>query len=248
MRPLIIGMGPAKVYPTDAWHPLSPSTANLSYLIVGDYLGWPMVEDHFDAVNLNRNWYHDDQMNEDTILPSDGEETLKTRAQAGDLNGGRLVFLLGKKVTDFVFNFLRSNDSTLAGNAWNQLPRCKGYHLCIEDRDARVDKPTGYYNFTAIPLWHPRNLTAPGARMPSGWQQQMSNTLRSAAGLTERSFVPPPGKAGLQITDIDRNHRKRYFSRYQMELTQADLAALQQQLFPSRWTSPIVPLSPAGLV
>lgn len=246
-KPLIIGMGPAQPYPGDAWHPLSPSTANLSYLIVGDFLGWPTVEDHFDAINLNRFWHRPDAQDRDDILASHARETLKAHAQAGGLMD-RPVFLLGEKVTNFVFSFLRDSASPLGGDAWRHLPKCAGHRLCIDDREARRDERTGYYDCVAMPVWHPRNVTAPGFRMPHRWQQRMSDALRSAAGLPSLPFVAPPGKASLRITDINRAHRRRYFDRYQMELTQHDLAALEHHLFPSRWTSAIVPLRRAGLI
>lgn len=240
MKPLIIGMGPAAPYPTDAWHPLSPSTANLAYLILGDFLGWPTVEDHFDAINLNRLWHRRDGTR-DAILPSHAKETLRAHGEAEGLTHGRPVFLLGQEVTNFVFGFLRDRRSALAVDAWKQLDKCVGHRLCIQDPDARRDEPAGFYDIVAVPVWHPRNLTAARARLPSGWQQRMMNTLRSAGGLSAAAFVPPLGKAGLRVTDMERGHRKRYFDTYQMELTSSDLALLERRLFPWRSAGAIPP-------
>jgi hypothetical protein len=191
MKPLIIGMGPAKSHPAVAWHPAARSTANLCYLISGDFSKRSILENHFTAIDLNQNWHREARSAWDSIWANDAEETLRTLISAKELRGGRKAFLLGEQVTNFVFGFMRRKGCALAEQGWHQLPKCAGYRLCIEDEEASVGKSLGYYDFVAIPVWHPRILTTLETKMPPGWQQRMMNTLRSASGLPSMKFRKP---------------------------------------------------------
>jgi hypothetical protein len=198
MKPLIIGMGPAKSHPTNAWHPAAVSTANLCYLISGDPSKLSMLESHFKAIDLNQNWHREEGHDWDSIWENDAKETLRMLIAAQELGRGRKVFLLGEQVTNFTFGFLRRKDCTLAVQGWRQLAKCLGYRLCIQDKEASVGKSLGYYDFVAIPVWHPRILTTLEAKMPPGWQQKMMNALRSAGGLQPMKFKRPHSQNLLQ--------------------------------------------------
>jgi hypothetical protein len=203
MKPLIIGMGPAKSYPTGAWHPAAVSTANLCYLISGDPSKRSILDDHFNVINLNQNWRREEGAAWDAILASDAEETLRALIAAKMLRGGRKAFLLGEQVTNFVFGFLRRKDCALALDGWRLLSKCVGHRLCTEDKAASVGKSPGYYDFVAIPVWHPRMLTTSEAKMPPGWQQKMMTALRSAGGLKPMKFKKPH----QQSLDLQRCER-----------------------------------------
>jgi hypothetical protein len=184
-------MGPAKSYPTDAWHPSAVSTANLCYLISGDPLKRSMLDSHYVTVDLNQNWHREEGSAWDSILANDAEVMLRTLIADRELRGGRKVFLLGELVTNFTFGFLRRKDCPLAQYGWRQLAKCIGYRLCIKDKEASVGKSLAYYDFVAIPVWHPRTLTTAEIKMPPGWQQKMMNALRSAGGLQAMKFKKP---------------------------------------------------------
>ncbi|XJJ66270.1 hypothetical protein WBP07_12455 [Novosphingobium sp. BL-8A] len=187
MKPLILGMGPCRSYPSDAWHPEALSTANLSRLIMGSTAKWPMVEHHFDLSDLNKRWYRVEGAG-DAILPDEAEATLRALVASGGLRGGRKAFLLGEQVTDFVFSFLRRPDHVLAANAWRTLPKGIGVRLRTSDPEARIGAMSGFYDFLAIPVWHPRILLDSEIRMPPGWQQKMMTVMRAAAGLPPMKF------------------------------------------------------------
>src|SRR5580693_4331438 len=188
MKPLIIGMGPARSHPTEAWHPAALSTQNLCHLILGDSSKRPVLDDHFEVINLNQNWHREEGSAWDSILPSEAEKTLRGLLAAKKLRGGRKAFLLGEQVTNFVFGFLRRRDCALALEGWRRLPKCVGHRLCIEDEDASVGKSLGYYDFVAIPVWHPRTVTTLEVKMPPGWQKKMAIALRSAGRVKSVKF------------------------------------------------------------
>lgn len=183
MKPLIIGMGPARSHPDDAWHPSAISTINLCYLIAGNFAEPSAIDRHFDAIDLNRRWHREPGSAFDSVLVGDAEQTLRSLIASGQLRSARKVFLLGEQVTDFVFASLRHEDCPLVRASWRQLPKCVGYRLGTADEDARIGQSRGYYDFVAIPMWHPRALSVPEGRMPRGWQQRAINAFRSAAGL-----------------------------------------------------------------
>lgn len=187
MKPLICGMGPSRLYETDPWHPKALSTVNLCRLITGTASGWGSVERHFDMIDLNASWYWLEGVG-DAIQPDEAEATLRALITRGGLRGGRKMFLLGEQVTNFVFGFLRCDESSLVANAWRSLPKCAGVRLRTDDCDARSSSAIGYYDFTVIPLWHPRILLNEHVKMPPGWQQRMMNAMRSAGGLPPMKF------------------------------------------------------------
>lgn len=190
MKPLVIGMGPTRSHPADAWHPEALSTANLCHLIMGPPARWPTVQSHFEVIDLNKRWYRIEGSPGDSLRTEDAEETLRALTTAGSLRGGRKAFLLGEQVTNFVLAFLQRSDSLLATDAWRKLPKCVGRRLRAGDPDASIGRVQGYYDFIAIPLWHPRILTTQEIRMPPGWQQRMMNALRAAAELKSMRFKP----------------------------------------------------------
>ena len=122
--------------------------------------------------------------------------TMKTLISNKLLRGGRKAFLLGEQVTNFVCGFLRGANSALAEDAWRKLPKCVGHRLRTDDTDARIGAAAGYYDFVAIPVWHPRILLDPEIRMPPGWRQRMMNAMRAASGLPPMKFKQPqhPGQ------------------------------------------------------
>ncbi|WP_132388658.1 hypothetical protein [Novosphingobium sp. PhB165] len=145
------------------------------------------MEAYFDVIDLNEHWHRADGAG-DVVHPVEAEVTLKTLVSSGGLRGGRKVFLLGEQVTNFMFASLRQVDSALAVDAWRKLPKCVGYRLRTDNDEARIGAVAGYYDFVAIPAWHPRILLDPEVRMPPGWQQKMMNAMRGAANLSPMKF------------------------------------------------------------
>jgi hypothetical protein len=155
---------------------------------MGASANWAAVKSHFEVIDLNEQWYRAEGSSGDSVRTSEAEETLRTLTVAGSLRCGRKAFLLGEQVTNFVLTFLRRPESSLATEAWRKLAKCAGYRLRANDTEASVGKVRGYYDFVAIPVWHPRILNAPEIRMPPGWQQRMMNALRAGAGLKQMKF------------------------------------------------------------
>lgn len=205
MRPLILGMGPNRSHPADPWHPKALTTANLCRLITGMSANWAEVECHFELADLNRHWHWVEGLG-DSIQPHEAEGTLRALIASGALRGGRKTFLLGEQVTNFVFAFLRRVDSPLVRDAWRKLPKCSGLRLRTDDAEARIGARLGYYDFVAIPVWHPRILLDREVRMPPGWQQRMMNTMRAAGGLSPAKFKQSQGPvlAGEKRSPGDR--------------------------------------------
>jgi hypothetical protein len=187
MKPLILGMGPSRLYPVDAWHPEALSTINLCRLILGAATSLPAVKHHFEVIDLNKRWFWIEGKG-DCIEPNEAEETLKLLIKNGELRSGRKAFLLGEQVTDFVFASLRRTECIFSKNAWRNLQKCEGVRLCTDDREARIGAAAGFYDFVAIPVWHPRILMDQAVQMPPGWQQRMMNAMRSAAKLSPFKF------------------------------------------------------------
>ena len=187
MKPLILGMGPNRSHPADPWHPSALSTANLCRLIMGTAANRSEVERHFEIADLNQRWHWVEGLG-DSIQPHEAKETLRVLIANGALRGGRKTFLLGEQVTNFLFAFLRRTDGSLARDAWRKLSKCSGLRLRTDDAEARIEARLGYYDFVAIPVWHPRILLDRDARMPPGWQQRMMNTMRAAGGLSPARF------------------------------------------------------------
>lgn len=205
MKPLILGMGPNRSHPADPWHPNALSTANLCRLITGIAGNWAEVDRHFEIADLSRQW-HWVEGRGDAIQPHEAEGTLGVLIAQGGLRGGRKAFLLGEQVTNFLFAFLRRPDSPLAQNAWHRLPKCSGLRLRTDDAEARIGAKFGFYDFVAIPVWHPRILLDSNVRMPPGWQQQMMSAMRAAGGLPPAKFKRPEARAltGEQRSPSDR--------------------------------------------
>lgn len=190
MKPLILGMGPSRLYPTDAWHPDALSTANLCRIITGTASAWTVVQDHFETADLNERWHWVEGLG-DSIHPDEAEKTLRDLISKGALRGGRKTFLLGEQVTDFVFSFFRRADSLLSKNAWRRLRKCSAVRLRTDDDEARTGMALSYYDFGATPVWHPRILLDSEVRMPPDWKQRMMSALRAAGGLPPMKFSRP---------------------------------------------------------
>jgi len=105
MKPLIIGMGPNRAHPTEAWHRKAQSTTNLCQVITGTTMCWSTVERHFDLIDLNQRWHWIEGLG-DSVHPDEAESTLKALIARGLLRGGRKAFLLGEQVTNFVLGWL----------------------------------------------------------------------------------------------------------------------------------------------
>ena len=204
MKPLILGMGPNRSHPADPWHPNALSTANLRRLIMGNAADRAEVERHLEIADLNQHWHWVEGLG-DSIQPNEAEGTLRALIAGGALRGGRKTFLLGEQVTNFLFAFLRRTDSSLARDAWRKLPKCSRQRLCTDDAEARIGARLGYYDFVAIPVWHPRILQDRDVQMPPGWQQRMMNTIRAAGGLSPARFKRSPDQvlAGEKRSRVD---------------------------------------------
>jgi hypothetical protein len=179
--------GTKPIAPRRCLDPNALSTANLCRLITGSATSWSEIERHFEITDLNKHWHWIEGLG-DSVKPSEAEETLHALIANGSLRSGRKMFLLGEQVTNFVFARLRRAGSPLARDAWRRLPKCAGLRLCTDDAEARIETSVAYYDFVAIPVWHPRILLDHQVRMPPGWQQRMMNTMRAAGGLSPTRF------------------------------------------------------------
>ena len=94
--------------------------------------------------------------------------TVKSLIANGALRSGRKVIFLGEQVTNFVLASLRRPDGVVGDNAWRALKKCTSYPLRADDEDARAGGFAGFYDFLAVPVWHPRILDDEKVRMPPG--------------------------------------------------------------------------------
>ena len=144
-KPLIIGMGPNKDYPSLAWHPNAVSTANLCFLAFGKWAALDDLEKHFNLRNLNNSYYK--VGGSDEVNPTEAPRALYDWLKTGALSERRDVVLLGKAVTHFVSHYLLCSDLRFAPLSSFDI---KGKIQDASTLDNRLP-----YHFTAHVLWHP---------------------------------------------------------------------------------------------
>lgn len=107
-----MGPSPETALRNFAWHPLAPSTRNLSMIVFGSWTALPELEASFELTNLNDRYHAVQDATggwKDAICPEMAAATVRRLKAQGRLIEGRTVICLGDDVDSFFRRSVRDN-------------------------------------------------------------------------------------------------------------------------------------------